>query len=394
MAVSDSGAAGIRGVYMVRKMDVGLVGLGYIGKIHANAYRNIPVCFSGTPLRANLKGVLRSQLDSEQALMDDLGFTLRTTDPQEFFNTSFDMVDICTPNKLHLEEVTMAAQAGLNIYLEKPMAMDLAEARKMAELARKHGIKTHMALVFRYVPAVRQMKALIENGVIGEVFNFNARFFHGSYVDPLRPMAWRLRWAESGGGVFADLGSHMIDLLRYLLGDVAAVKAEMRTFIRQRPKLRGSSETETVDVDDWMMCLLEMQNEAAGVLEVSRMAAGVQDPVQVEIFGTRGALRFCFNQPAMVDIFDIKTSRWYHGPLDVPQPQGERPIETLWPNGKYDQGLMTNAHMASGYDFLLNILEGRESRLDFSAGLAVQEILEAGYQSAHRDGVRIPIPLP
>jgi len=378
---------------MTKTMDIGLVGLGYIGKIHANAYRNIPVCFSNTPLTANLKGVLRSKLDTEQTLMEDLGFTLRTTDPEEFFSTDFDMVDICTPNKLHLEEVKMAAEAGLNIYLEKPMAMDLAEAREMTELAKKHGIKTHMALVFRYVPAARQMKALVEAGAIGEVFNFNARFFHGSYVDPNRPMSWRLRWADSGGGVFADLGSHMIDLIRYLLGDVASVKAEMRTFITQRPKSKGSSEMEEVDVDDWMMCLMEMEGGVPGVLEVHRMATGVEDPAQIEIFGTKGALRFSMNRPELVDIYDAGTNRWYHGSLDVPPVEGERPINELWPSGKYTQGMMTNAHMASGYDFLLNIAEGKESKLDFDAGMAVQEILEAGYTSARKGGEKVQLPL-
>ncbi|MBN1264686.1 MAG: Gfo/Idh/MocA family oxidoreductase [Anaerolineales bacterium] len=378
---------------MVKTMDIGLVGLGYIGKIHANAYRNIPVCFSNAPVTANLKGVLRSQLDTEQVLMDSLGFTLRTINPEEFFKNDFDMVDICTPNILHLEEVEMAAAAGLNIYLEKPMAMDLNEARQMTELAQKHGIKTHMALVFRYVPAVRQMKALIEAGAIGEVYNFNARFFHGSYVDPNRPMTWRLRWAESGGGVFADLGSHMIDLIRYLLGEVVAVKADMRTFISRRPKSRGSSEMETVDVDDWLMCLMEMENGAPGLLEVSRMAAGVEDTTRVEVFGTKGALRFSFNQQELVDIFDIRTNRWYHGSLDVPPVEGERPIETLWPNGKYSQGMMTNAHMASGYDFLLNIAENKESKLDFAAGMAVQEVMEAGYQSARSGGGMVRLPL-
>jgi len=121
------------------------------------------------------------------------------------------------------------------------------------------------------------------------------------------------------------------------------------------------------------------------------MAAGVEDTTRVEVFGTKGALRFSFNQLGLVDVFDINTNRWYRGSLDF-HPEGERPIETIWPSDKYSQGLMTNAHLACSYDFLLDIAEGKPSAPGFAAGLAVQEVLEAGYASARRGGVRVALP--
>ena len=160
------------------------------------------------------------------------------------------MVDVCSPNCLHLEHVEPALKAGMAVYCEKPLAATLADAQAMARLAEETGVLTQMAFALRFLPAIRQMKAMIDAGEIGEVFHFRARMFHGGYLDPDRPMSWRLRCAESGGGAFMDLGAHLVDLTRYLLGGVATVRAEMRTFICERCTIRGSDEREPVDVDD------------------------------------------------------------------------------------------------------------------------------------------------
>jgi len=373
-------------------LNIGLIGLGYIGQIHANAYELIPLCFKEPVVTANLAGVLRSKLTTENALMDRLGFEVRTTDPSAFYAREYDVVDICSPNFLHLEQARDAFEHGAHVYCEKPLAMDLEEARAMAAMAEKAGVLTHVAFVLRYVPAIRQMKALVEAGEIGEVFHFRGQLLHGSYVNPARPMSWRLRKKQSGGGAFADLGAHLIDLARYMLGDVAAVRAETRTFIEKRAAPGGAKTFETVDVDDWTLCTLHMAGGATGVLEAARMASGAPQVTSFELYGSKGSLVYQGSDPNHVRFFKVKTGRWSKGALDV-SPQGERPIGAIWPSGKYTQGVMSDCHLAGIYDFLWNILEGKPSKLDFKAAVAVQEVLEAGYTSAERDGARIDLPL-
>ncbi len=378
---------------MGKEFKIGLIGLGYIGKVHAIAYQDIPLCFTQPQVTAKLHAVLRSRLDSEEAAMRRAGFDIKTTNPDEFFAAPLDIVDVCSPNHLHLDQVTRALNLGLNVYCEKPLTRTYQEARLLADLADKSAGKTHTAFVLRYMPGIRQMKAIIEAGVIGEIYHFRSHMFHGSYIDANRPMSWRLRKSTSGGGALMDLGAHLIDLTTYLLGGVDWVRAEMRTCIAERPVSAGSSQHETVDVDDWTLCTLQLKNGAVGVVEVTRMAAGAGEATQVEVFGSKGALSFDFRRPDTVDWYDLKHKQWKTGAIEAPPVSGERPIETIWPNGKYSQGIMTNAHLASEYDFMLNITEGKKSGIDFRAAAAVQEIIEAAYISNDHHNECIYLPL-
>lgn len=377
---------------MTKTFKVGLIGLGYIGQVHANAYQIIPLCFKKPAVTAHLAGVLRSKLNTEEALMDSLGFEVRTTDPEAFYAQRYDVVDICSPNFLHLEQARAAFEHGAHVYCEKPLALNLAEAREMAALADAAGVRTQVAFVLRFLPAIRQMKALVEAGEIGEVFHFRGQLLHGSYVNPARPMSWRLRNAQSGGGAFADLGAHLIDMARYMLGDVESVRAEMRTFIDKRAAPGGAKTFETVDVDDWALCTLQMAAGATGVIEAARMASGAPRVTSLALYGSKGSLVYEDSDPNHVRFFKVKTGRWSQGALDI-TPEGERPIAAIWPSGKYTQGVMTDVHLAAIYDFLWNIAEDKPSGVDIHAGLAVQEVLEASYRSAAQDGARIKLPL-
>ncbi len=377
---------------MSKTLHVGIMGLGFIGRVHANAYHAIPLCFPAAPVTANLSAVLRSQSGSDE-FVRSAGFGTVTTSLDDFFRAPLDLVDICTPNGLHKEEALAAIERGLPVYCEKPLARNLEEARSMAAAAEAKSVLTHTAFVIRYLPAIRQIKAILEAGELGEVFHFRTHMFHASYLDPRRPSSWRLRLAESGGGAFADLGAHLVDLARYLLGDVANVRAEARTFIPERPAAKNDPRMVKVDVDDWMQCNLEMQNGAVGLIEVTRMAGGAGEETTVEVFGSKGAVSFHIAQPETVRFYSQKQGQWLQGGLQVPPPVGERPLEMLYPNAKYSQGMMTNAHLASAYDFLQCIVEGKKSALDFQSALATQEILEAAYCSAGRGGERLALPL-
>ena len=377
---------------MTQVLRVGLVGLGYIGKIHALAYQNIAYCFDQPPVRASLVALLRSHPHSTSEALRAAGFELVTTDPDEFFARKLDVVDICTPNHLHRAAAEHALRAGIPVYCEKPLAGTLADARAMAALACSTGVYTQVAYAQRYTPAIRQMKALIDAGEIGEVFHFNARIFHSAYLDVNRPMSWRLRRETSGGGAFMDLGAHLVDLTRYLLGDVSAVRALMRTLVCERCATPGSPEKERVDVDDWTLATLELKSGAVGVIEASRMAAGALDPTTFEVYGSQGSLLYRSAEPDRVQFHSLKRKQTISG-QDVLPVAGERPIKSIWPDGKYTLGQFVNHHLASQYDLLLNLAQGGPALVDFRAAVEAQEIIAAAYISAARGGDRVLLPV-
>ncbi|MBN1261518.1 MAG: Gfo/Idh/MocA family oxidoreductase, partial [Anaerolineae bacterium] len=292
-------------------LNVGLIGLGFIGKVHALAYRAAPLCLQNPVVHPCLHAVLRRHIAPADTLWRDAGFTLATDDPDHFYAQPLDIVDLCTPTFRHREEARQAMQAGMAVYCEKPLAHTLEDARAMAALAAETGALTKVAFVLRYLPAIRQMKALLSAGALGEVLHFRAHMFHESYLNPQRPMSWRLRKAQAGGGAFMDLGAHLVDLVRYLLGDIAAVRGHTRTFIPRRP-VKGA-DLATVDVDDWTLATLTLKNGAVGTLETSRMAAGSRESTACEIYGRRGALIFHAQDPHAVRYHDLETGRWCEG---------------------------------------------------------------------------------
>jgi predicted dehydrogenase len=184
-----------------------------------------------------------------------------------------------------------------------------------------------------------------------------------------------------------------MDLIRFLLGEVAWVQCQTRTFITERPTTVGSSKMETVDVDDWALCNLGMKNGLTGFIEVTRVSGGTSESSAIEIIGNQGTVNVDFENQMTVDFFDAKLNRWLIGPQDFPSPTGMRPIEQLWPASKQSMGYMLNAHLASSYDFLQCIQEKKPSMVNFDTALAAQEILEAAYFSASKSSQRINLPL-
>ena len=372
---------------------VGLIGLGFIGKIHAHAYDAIPYALSSPKVRADLRVILRTHTGKDSVLIENLGNPLETSNADEFFDQDLDMVDVCTPNYLHLEQVNRALEKGRHVYCEKPLGFNLDDARQIAEKTRQVGVLSHTAFTMRYNPAVQQAKSILESGALGEIYNFRAYFFHNSYMDPQRPTSWRLQKAVSGGGALADLGIHMIDIVRYLLGDAGWVQCRTRTFITSRPKSAGSSEMAPVDVDDWALCTLGLQNGAEGVIETTRLSGGIRDTERIQIFGSRGSIEIDFLHPQNAIYYDQERKQVLVGQQDFPLAKGERPLSQIRPPAKLSLGPFIDTHFASIMDFLLCIQENQPSKVNFETALKAQEILEASYLSADRNGEVVKLPL-
>lgn len=376
-----------------KKIKVGLIGLGFIGKVHAQAYRSIPFCFPEAPVEVEIAAVLRTSTGRDQEFLASLGNPFVTTDTDAFYAKGLDLVDICTPNYLHLEQAREAAQHGCHLYIEKPLGLNLDHARQIASAADEAGVLTHTAFMKRYYPAVRQAKAIIAAGLIGKITNFNVQYYHNSYMDPLRPISWRLKQAPSGGGALADLGVHIIDMARYLLGEADWVRCHTRTFIKQRPVVKGSKEMDVVDVDDWALCTVGMQSGAIGTIETTRMSGGLGDRNRIEIFGSAGSVVVDLDDPLHCRYYDQFTQRTHFGALNLELPDGERDTKRFWPPAKMSLGSFLDAHTACIIDFLHCINDGQESMVNFQDAVRTQEILESAYRSAQKDAEKITLPI-
>ena len=366
------------------KIRIGLIGYGGIGRVHAAAYRAIPFHYGLSADSIEIAGVATTRGETAKRAAEEIGCEFFTDDYRELLRRAdIDAVDICTPNNSHHEIVLAAAAAGRHIYCEKPLAMNVAEAASMARAVSQSGVKAQVTFNFRFLPAVSRARHLVDSGFLGQQFSFRGRYHRSSYIEGDKPMSWRLRREVTGGGALFDLGSHILDLLYYVLGDFASVQATLDTLIRERPAAKGSTEMAPVDVDD--IALLHARTAAGtlGTVEISRMGTGATNDLTFEIFGQQGAIRFDLNEPAWLHVYNAR---------DAAEPQGgERGFRKIEAASRYagqraPDWTMTpdfmRSHAECQYQFIRSIWDDRAPAPSFDDGAHVQRIMAAAERSA------------
>ena len=363
---------------------VGLVGYGGIGRVHALGYRAIPLHYALDADAVRVAGVATSHRESAARASRELGCGTACADYRELLaRDDIDLIDCCVPNHRHEEVVVAAAAAGKHVYCEKPLARTVAEGRRMLAAVAAAGVTAQMSFNFRFFPAITRARQLVEEGFLGRVFSFRARYYRASYIDAGRPLSWRLSREQAGGGALYDLGSHVLDLVSHLLGEFAAVQAMLETLIPRRPVAAGSSEQAPVDVDDLGLLHVRMASGVPGLVEISRMGTGAVNDIQLELYGDRGALRFRGEEPSWLEVYDA---------TDPDEPlggrRGFRRLETVQrhagqvaPDWSQAAGF-ARSHAECQYRFLCALWEGRPAAPDLDAGLHVQEAMEAALRSA------------
>jgi predicted dehydrogenase len=376
----------------VRTLGIAIVGYGGVGRVHALAYRAIPFHYGLPSDIARVIGVSRRRPESAQLAAREAGCAVWTADYRDLLaRDDVDVVDLCLPNVLHAEAIAAAAAAGKHIYCEKPLAMTVAESREIVRAVEQAGVKAQLGYNFRFYPAMTRARQLMQVGFLGRVFSFRACFYRSSYINPDKPLSWRLRRESAGGGALFDLGSHVLDLVYWLLGDFESVLATTETLIRQRPAKAGATELGEVDVDDLALLQVRMASGALGSVEVSRMGTGAANDLAIEIYGEQGALRFSADEPSWLQLFDTRDPDQPLGGLS-----GFRKVQAI---GRYADLKVPDWTMAPGfvstfvaaqYSFLKSVSEGGPASPDFVDGLRVQEIMEAAQRSStERRWVRI-----
>jgi predicted dehydrogenase len=352
---------------MPRKLRVGMVGYGFMGRTHTHALRSLGYYYEEVPAEIELVAVATHSEKSGQKAMARDGYRHATTDFRELCaRDDINIVDCCTPNDLHKDVLLAALENGKHVYIDKPLARSLAEAREMAEAAARHPeLVTQVVFQYRFVPALLRAKQLVEAGALGRIFSARIAYLHAGYVDPNRPASWRTDPESSGpGGALFDLGSHVIDLTRHLLGETVEVQHLGETFIKERPRKDDPEKKVPVGVDDVSLLLFRLENGAVGTLESSRIATGSQDEIRFEAHGSKGAIRFNLMQPNYLEYYD-ETAR----AGDFGGDRGFKAIESVqryrspahFPGPKNTVG-WDRFHVASMYNFVCAVTSAKPTR--------------------------------
>lgn len=368
----------------MRKLGVAMIGFGGIGRVHALAYRAIPLHYGLSADVIHIVGVATTNLATARAAAEAIGCSVWTDDYRELLaRDDVDAVDICVPNHKHEEIVVAAAKAGKHIYCEKPLAMTVAEGQRMVDAARQAGIITQMTFNFRFFPALTRARQLVEDGFLGRVFSFRGRYYRSSYINYDKPLSWRLRKDVSGGGALFDLGSHILDLIYYLLGDFGSVQATLDTLIKDRPIAPGAAERAAVDVDDIALLHLRMADDTLGLVEISRMGTGTTNELVLEIFGDQGAIRFNAADPSWLEVYDVRDPGQPLGGM-----KGFRKLETVQhfegqksPDWSMPPSFL-RTHTECQYQFLKAISDNTSTSPTLEDGLQVQRAMEAAERSS------------
>ena len=272
-------------------LNVAMIGYNFMGRAHSNAWRQAPHFFDlpATPVLKVVCG--RNQANVTQAAAQ-LGFEEAVTDWRDLVaREDIDIIDICTPGDSHYDIVLAAAKAGKAILCEKPLANTLNESMEMVSAVAKAGVVNMVCHNYRRAPAVQLAKQMIEALEIGELHHFRGTYLQDWIVDPSFPRVWRLQKKYAGSGALGDIGSHSLDLARFLVGEISAVNGMLKTFVPERPLDDGSGRG-TVDVDDAALAMIKFTNGTIGSMEASRFATGRKNHNRFEINGSKGSVIF------------------------------------------------------------------------------------------------------
>ncbi len=346
---------------MSRKIfNVALLGQGFMGRAHSNAYCQAPHFFA-LPFELRRKVICGRNQAALSEMARTWGWDETATDWRAVVERKdIDVVDIATPNALHAEMAIAAAAAGKIVLCEKPLAVSVEEGARMVSAIR--GLPNMVWFNYRRTPGIALARRLVEEDRLGRVFHYRATYLQEWGNDPTRPPSWKTEKAAAGSGVLGDLLSHLIDAALYLNGPISEVSAMMQTFAAQR------------DVDDATLLLARFANRSVGTFEATRYAVGCRNQNRFEIHGSKGMLRFNLENLNHLEFFDATGARETEGPRLL-----------LASNDYWKPGHAVgyeHTFVSALADFLRALDGGEPFHPDFEDAQRVQEVLDAVEQSA------------
>jgi len=366
------------------KLEVGvaLIGYSFMGRAHSNAYRQVTP-FLSPRLVPRMKVLCGRDERAAKEAAGCLGWDEVATDWRAVVRRDdIDLVDVSTPGDSHAEIAIAAARAGKAVLCEKPLANSVAEARAMVAAVKKSGVVNMLCHNYRRAPAVLLAKQMIDGAELGEIDHYRGTYLQDWIVDRKLPLLWRFQKDKAGSGALGDVGSHSLDLARFLVGEIVEVAGDLATFIKKRP-LPGRPGTKgRVTVDDAATALVRFENGAMGTIEGTRVALGRRNHNRFEINGSKGSLAFDLERMNELQVFRSADPEQSQGFRTILVTQPSHPfVGSWWPPGHVIGYEHTFTHTI--YDLLEGIAEGRSPRPDFEDGLRNQLVLAAWEKAAH-----------
>jgi predicted dehydrogenase len=379
------------------KIGIAMIGHAFMGRAHSQAWRTVGRVFDA-PLEPVMQVVVGRDAQTTADSAKKHGWAESSTDWREAVTRDdISIVDICTPGSSHSEIALAALAAGKHVLCEKPLSNTIEEAFVMAQAAKKaaaQGIKSMVGFNYRRVPAITFARTLVENGRLGEIYHVRARYLQDWIVDPEFPLVWRLQKEIAGSGALGDIGSHIVDVTQYVTGArIEAVSGILKTFITERPLPLSSSgltaESEgtssgmgVVTVDDAAVFNATFENGALGTFEATRFASGSKNDLGIEVFGSKGSIKFNFEDMNVLYFHDhqLPPSEAGFRRIMVTESDSHPYMAAWWPPGHIIGYEHTFTHEI--LDFLTDIATGHWPTPSFEDGLQIQLVLDAVIRSS------------
>jgi predicted dehydrogenase len=378
-----------------KPLNIGLVGYGFMGRTHSNAYKRVNDFFD-VPYRPVLKAVCGRTTEGAKAFAEQWGYESTETDWRKLIERKdIDAIDICTPNNTHAEIALAAAAAGKMVLCEKPLSMNLVEGQKMVDAIEKAGVPNTVWYNYRRVPAVTLAKNLIDAGRLGKIFHYRANFLQDWTISADLPQGgtglWRLDVAAAGSGVTGDLLAHCIDTALWLNGSINSVSAMTETFIKER-KHNLTGKVEPVGIDDACAFLCRFDNGSLGLFESTRYARGHKASYTLEINGEMASIKWDLEDLHRLEYFDHRDDSIVRGWHSVHVTDGDMPyMKQWWVPGLQIGYEHTFVHQFA--DFLENVAKGQPTAPTFRDALATQAVCDAVLDSAENNKWESVVPV-
>ncbi|MCB0826252.1 MAG: Gfo/Idh/MocA family oxidoreductase [Armatimonadetes bacterium] len=368
-------------------LTVGMIGYQFMGRAHSNAYRQVGRFFD-LPCDVRMKTVCGRTESAVKEAADQLGWEGYATDWRAVIaDPEIDIIDISTPGNTHCEIAIAAAEAGKIVFCEKPIGNTLDEAERMWAAVEKSGKPSAVFHNYRKAPAVALAKKWVASGKLGEIHHFRARYLQDWIADPEFPMVWRLKKATTGSGALGDIGSHIIDLARHLVGEFSEVCGMTHTFISERPDGQGGRDQ--VDVDDAAIWMARLGDGTLGSFEASRFAVGRKNHNTFEINGSKGSVVFDLERMNELEYYDNTEPTEQQGFRVIQATAAEHPYAgNFWPSGHIIGYEHTFINLLA--DAFSAICNDQETSPNLYDGLQNQRVLDAVDRSSEsRSWVKI-----
>ena len=381
---------------MKKEIKIGLLGFGAMGRTHSFSVSALPFFYDGLNYTAKYTAVCTSRIETANAAAEKYSLGYATVNEDDIINDpDIDVIDISTPNIYHFETAKKAISAGKHVLCEKPLAINADQARELDSLAKaafeKNGQVCGMVFNNRHIAAIRRAKELIDGGKLGRIISFDFKYLHNSCIDPERTAGWKQNKDICGAGTLFDLGSHIVDLCRYLCGEFSEVYAKEQ--IAFPTHKTSSGEIWETNADEAVYMTATLNCGAVGTLTASKINVGENDGLTFAIYGTDGALKFDLMEMDWLYFYDANAENGNFGGMHgftklecvgrYPKPGG------VFPSPKAPNGWL-RGHIGSMFAYLDAVTTGKQASPSFEDGARVQLILEAAHLS-HLEGKAVKI---